>query len=104
MAARYPVFDPDDDGDTQGPMRMMQLVECARVLGALSDFGMEGAANEATVRKALVIPQDMPEAISLENMRESGKEGLMVNPVPKEYWRQTNFKAAGKKGGGKKGK
>ncbi len=99
------MFDPDDNGETQGPMRMMQLVECARVLGALSDFGMEGAANEAAVRRALVIPQDMPEAISLENMRESGREGLMVNPVPKEFWRQTNFAAGGGKGKkGKKGK
>jgi hypothetical protein len=30
-------------------------------------------------------------------------EGLLMNPIPKEYWRQTNFKTAAKKGG-KKGK
>jgi hypothetical protein len=105
MASRYPTFDRDDDGDAQGPMRMMQLVECARVMGAMSDFGMEGAVSEAAVRKALVIPQDMPEAISLENLRDNESEGLMQNPIPKEYWRQVSFKTAAKKGGGgKKGK
>jgi len=104
MTSRYPTFDPDDNGDSQGPMRMMQLVECARIMGAMTDFGMEGAVSERAVRNALVIPQDMPEAISLENMRENQTEGLMMNPVPREFWRQTNFKSAAKKGGGKKKK
>lgn len=104
MTSRYPTFDPDENGDSQGPMRMMQLVECARIMGSMVDFGMEGAVSEKAVRNALVIPQDMPEAISLENMRDSQLEGLMQNPAPKEYWRQTNFKSATKKGGGKKKK
>ena len=103
MATTFPQFENDEDGDTQGPMRMMQLVECARVMGALEDYGEESAATLDVVRKALVIPQDKPEAISLENMRENQTEGLMLNPAPKEYWRQVPA-VKGKKGGGKKGK
>ena len=55
----------------------------------------------AKLRKALVIPQDKPEAISLENMRQDETEGLMVNPLPSERHRTTNF-ATGKKKGKKK--
>ena len=104
MAATFPQFENDEDGDTQGPMRMMQLVECARVMGALQDYGEERAVTMDTVRRALVIPQDKPEAISLENLRENQTEGLMLNPAPKEFWRQVPSAKAGGKKGGKKGK
>lgn len=42
-----------------------------------------------------------PESLCLENLRE-GLEGLMVNPLPKEFWRK-EVSAASKKKGGKKG-
>eukprot|EP00605_Chrysophyceae_sp_TOSAG23-4_P001564 GSChrysophyteH1.ASY1.ANO1.1715.1 assembled CDS len=102
MSVAFPNFEPDDDTDTQGPMRMMQLVECARIMGAMDDFGMKGAVTEEALRKALLIPQDKPEAISLENMRKTETEGLMENPAPKEYWRQVNFASKGGKKGKKK--
>lgn len=57
--------------------------------------------KESTVRNALLIPQDNPEAISLEQMRKTSLEGLMVNPIRKDLWRQF-IKKAGKKGGKKK--
>jgi hypothetical protein len=60
--------------------------------------------KESALRKALIIPQDRPEAICLENLRDE-KEGLMINPNPREMWRK--FVAGGgkgKKGGGKKKK
>ena len=104
MAVNFPNFEADDDGQAQGPMRIHQLIECARVMGAMADFGMEGAVTEAVVRKALVIPQDKPEAISLENLRENECEGLMRNPIPFEFWRKVNIKAPKKGGGGGKKK
>jgi len=103
MQVNFPNFEPEDDNDAQGPMRMMQLVECARIIGSMNDYGMEGAVTEETLRKALLIPQDKPEAVSLESMRQTQTEGLMENPIPKEFWRQVSFKAgSGKKGGKKK--
>jgi hypothetical protein len=67
-------------------------------LGTFEDAGVP--IKESVLRKALLIPQDRPEAICLEGLREE-KEGLMVNPLPKEMWRKMTV---GKKGGGKKGK
>ena len=84
-------------------MRMMQLLECARVMGSLNEFGMEGAVKPETLRRALIIPQDKPEAVSRENMRQSEVEGLMMNPAPEAYWRKVTYKTAGGKKG-KKGK
>jgi len=103
MSVAFPNFDADEE-DAQGPMRMMQLVECARIMGAMDDFGMAGAIKEDTLRNALLIPQDKPEAISVENMRTSELEGLMANPIPKEYQRNPSFATGGGKKGGKKGK
>ena len=103
MSVAFPNFEADEEGDAQGPMRMMQLVECARIMGAMDDFGMAGAVKEEALRNALLIPQDKPDAISVENMRTSELEGLMANPIPKEYQRVATFASGGKKGG-KKGK
>jgi hypothetical protein len=105
MSTNFPDFEDDADGDAQGPMRMMQLLECARVIGSMNEFGMEGSVSEKTLRRALLIPQDKPEAVSLENMRQSDLEGLMKNPAPEAYWRKPVYKTAGGgKKGGKKGK
>ena len=67
----------------------------------MNEFGMEGAVKPETLRRALVIPQDKPEAVSRENMRQSEVEGLMVNPAPEAFWRKVSYKTGG---GGKKGK
>ncbi len=105
MSTHFPDFEDDADGEAQGPMRMMQLLECARVMGSINAFGMEGSVSAETVRKALLVPQDKPESVSLENMRNSGIEGLMKNPAPEAFWRKVAFKSAGgKKKGGKKKK
>jgi len=75
-------------------------------MGAMEAFGEGGRVSEKALRDALVIPQDVPEAVSLEGLRNSTLEGLWTNPIPKEFWRQVAMpkKGGGKKGGGKKGK
>lgn len=106
MATHFPNFDGDDDGDPdaaeecRGPMRTMQLIECAQITDAFAAKKM--GIKESALIKALVIPQDRPEAICLEGMREGG-EGLMVNPLPFEFWRKA-LAGKKKKGGGKKKK
>jgi hypothetical protein len=98
MTALFPNFEDESDPTTLGPMRTMQLVEVDAVLNAFQDAAVP--IKESVLRKALLIPQDRPEAICLEGLREE-KEDLMVNPLPRELWRKA---AVGKKGGGKKGK
>lgn len=105
MSVHFPNFDSADDNfDSHGPMRALQLIECARVMGAMEAFGESGSVSGARLRNALVVPQDRPEAISLENLRDNDSEGLWVNPKPKEFWRTMPMPKAAKKGGGKKGK
>jgi hypothetical protein len=82
MDLHFPVFDTDDNLDCIGPMRAEQLEECHRVYEALAEFNV----SENVIRRALLIPQDRIEAICLENTKNA-TEGLMVNPLPKEYWR-----------------
>lgn len=116
MSVAFPDFENDEDNDAHGPMRMIQLLECARTMGCVNEWKEkeEEAKKNGTyikpfskelmaakLRKALVIPQDKPEAISLENMRQDETEGLMVNPLPPERHRSTNF-STGKKGKKKK--
>lgn len=103
MAKHFPDFDAMGDGaDCHGPMRTMQLIEVARVADCFAEFGV--AVDEKRLLKALVVPQDRPEAICLENLRQEA-EGLMVNPVPQEYWRKVAMAKKGKKSGkGKKSK
>jgi hypothetical protein len=43
--------------------------------------------RESVLLRALVVPQDLPEAVCLEGMKEEG-ERLMANPLPEEYWRK----------------
>jgi hypothetical protein len=97
MATLFPNFEDDDNPSTLGPMRTMQLMEVGTILDVFAEA--EVPIKESVLRKALLIPQDRPEAICLENLREQS-EGLMQNPNPKEMWR----KISGNKKGGKKGK
>ena len=60
--------------------------------------------TESVVRKALVIPQDLPDAVCMEGIRATSLEGLMLNPLPKEFWKHTGKKKKGGGGGGKKKK
>lgn len=101
MATLFPNFEDDHNPESQGPMRTMQLMEVAQILDTCEDHGIS-SIKESVLRKALIIPQDRPEAICLENLRDE-KDGLMVNPNPKELWRKfVVSKKAGKKGGKKK--
>ena len=105
MGVHFPNFDAaDEQSDSHGPMRSLQLIECARIMGAMEEFGQAGSVSEKALRKALVVPQDRPEAISLENLRENETEGLWKNPIPFEFWRKVVIATAKKKKGGKKGK
>jgi hypothetical protein len=100
MAHHFPGFEDEVEDITQmAPMRRIQLLEVADVLATCQDRHVANI-RETALRKALVAPQDKPEALCLEQLREE-KEGLMVNPNPPEYWRKCNLS---KKGGGKKGK
>lgn len=105
MAAQFPNFDQADErSDSHGPMRSLQLIECARIMGAMHEFGEAGSVTERALRRALVVPQDKPEAIALENLRDSEMEGLWRNPMPFEFWRKVVIAKAKKGGGKKKGK
>jgi hypothetical protein len=95
MCQHFPNFDPE------GPLRTWQLLEVKQILEQVD----ENMVSEKALLKALVIPQDRPESICQEGLRAPG-EGLMVNPLPKEFWRVGATGGGGKKGGkkGKKGK
>lgn len=103
MSIHFPNFDNEDIyPEAIGPMRTVQLIECARVMGACNEYNVP--MKESTVRKALVVPQDRAEAICLENLR-TADQGLMDNPIPFEYWRKFKMTGGkGKKKGGKKKK
>lgn len=100
MSVHFPVFDSYGHANNMGPMRAQQLNECQRVIEVFEEAGIE--VDPERVYKGLMIPQDRPESLCLENLRE-GLEGLMVNPLPKEFWRKELAPAKGGKKG-KKGK
>jgi hypothetical protein len=98
MNIHFPHFDGDDEEDrveSCGPMKITQMAEVERVLDACAHANIQ--INESALKKGLLIPQDHPDAICQENLRDSSIEGLMVNPLPPELWRKGG-------GGGKKGK
>lgn len=101
MQTLFPNFEDDENPSTLGPMRTMQLMEVATIMDVFDSSAVP--IKESALRKALLIPQDRPEAICLENMREE-KEGLMINPNPPEMWRKFTAGKKGKKGGKKKKK
>ena len=83
-------------------MRTIQLLEVNEIIDVCDKYNVK--IKESVLRKALIIPQDRPEAICLENLRTE-KEGLMINPNPPEYWRKIiKDGKKGKKGKGKKKK
>lgn len=98
MSTHFPQFEHEDDAETMGPMRTLQLLEVSDILGSCERYQVN--IREGALRKALVVPQDKPEAVCLEGLRD-GPEGLMTNPMPPELWRKFT---APKKGGGKKKK
>lgn len=99
MSIHFPNFDNDEDLDKMAPMRRMQMMEVAEVMQTCEDYKI--SVKETTLKKALVVPQDKPEAICLENLRGE-KDGLLLNPNPTEYWRKMVVKKGGKKGKKKK--
>ena len=104
MEKNFPNFDRDDFEDEDRtesccPMRATQINESDRVMGAFQKFNIP--IKESAVRNALLVPQDNPEAICLEQLRKTSLEGLMMNPLRKELWRVFTRKAS-KKGGKKK--
>ena len=101
MAVHFPIFDAiNQSSGSAGPMRSQQISECARIVDAFEAVGY--GIDKDVVHRALIIPQDRPESLCLENLRE-GPEGLMLNPLPKEMWRK-EVKGGGGKKKGKKGK
>ena len=103
MDTHFPNFDMDDNLEAIGPMRAEQLAECEQIMQCFSEMDIH--VSEKTIRSALLIPQDRAEAICLEGTKNP-VEGLMTNPLPKEYWRKivAAAKKKKKKGGGKKKK
>ena len=101
MSINFPNFDGDEEEDrveSCGPMKITQMAEVERVLDAFGRVDMP--INESVVRKALVIPQDLPDAVCQEGIRETSLEGLMLNPLPPEFWKISGKAKKGKKGGG----
>lgn len=97
----------DITDDNYGPMRTMQMIECNRVLEVCEDW--EVPMNPTSLHRALVIPQDKANAITIEQGLHNPVTSLMMNPLPKEYWKvpPADLMKGGKKkkgGGGKKKK
>lgn len=101
MAQHFPKFEEETELETMAPMRAVQLSEVNDIVETFASYHLP--VKESALKKALVIPMDKPEAVCLEGLRED-KEGLMMNPLPREYWRVCKIKGAGGKKGGKKKK
>jgi hypothetical protein len=106
MSLNFPNFDGDEEDDrveSCGPMKITQMAEVERIVDAFGRADLP--VKESIIRKALVIPQDLPDAICQEGIRTSYLEGLMLNPLPPEFWKVSGKGKKGKKaGGGKKKK
>jgi hypothetical protein len=102
MSTFFPIFDNFENEECNGPMRTQQLHECDKIIQAFEVAGLE--IKRDSVYRALIIPQDRAESLCQENLR-GAYEGLMTNPLPKEYWRKEMAPPKkSKKGGGKKKK
>ena len=90
--------------ENYGPMRTMQMIECNRILDVCEDWGVP--MDEGVLYRALIIPQDKPDALTIEQGLHDPVNGLMRNPLPPDKWRSCPDLAGGKKkkGGGKKKK
>ena len=110
MEKNFPNFDREDDSsceeedrvETMCPMRATQIHESDRVMAAFEKFNLP--VRESAVRNALLVPQDKPEAMCLEQLRKSSLEGLMSNPLKRELWRDFARKSTKKSGKKKKSK
>lgn len=102
----YDLYNMNDIADENyGPMRTMQMVECNRILDVCAEWDVP--IDRKVLHRALVIPQDKPEAITIEQGLHNPIASLMVNPLPKEHWKTIPaelLKGGKKKGGGKKKK
>jgi hypothetical protein len=95
----------DITDDNYGPMKTMQMIECNRIMDVCEDWDVP--MDPKVLYRALVIPQDKPYAITLEQGVHNATGGLMQNPMPKEHWKHVPpdmVLAGGKKKGGKKKK
>lgn len=94
MEKKFPIFDADEYPDAQGALRCQQLEECNRVYEALARKFPN--VDMSIIERALVTPQDRHIDVCMENLRKP-LEGLMVNPLPVEYWRTSGEKTKKKK-------
>ena len=90
MMKNFPNFGHDDcddenKGGSAGPMRVAQNNEIDQIMDAFAKLNLQ--IKENALRKAILTPQDNPESICLEQLRESSVEGLMLNPIKKNLWR-----------------
>lgn len=96
----------DITDENYGPMRTMQMIECNRIMDVCDDWNVP--MDPKVLYRALVIPQDKPYAITLEQGVHNPVGGLMTNPMSKEHWKHVppDLCLAGgkKKIGGKKKK
>lgn len=100
MMKNFPNFSHDDyvnenKAGGAGPMRTSQNNEIDQVMDAFAKQNLQ--IRENALRKAILTPQDNPDAICLEQLRTSSLEGLMLNPINKDLWRTFTKKSAKKK-------
>ena len=105
MMKNFPTFGHDGCADENGegcagPMRISQDNEIDQIMDTFTKFNI--TIGETALRKALLTPQDNPEAICLEQLRQTSLEGLMLNPIKKDLWRIFTKKPAKKMANKKK--
>ena len=91
--------------ENYGPMRTMQMIECNRILDVCEDWGVP--MDERVLHRALIIPQDKPDAIIEDHIRNGGMDPIAQykpNPSRQELWRKCPDFLGGKKKKGKKKK
>ena len=95
----------------EGPTRTWQLLEVDKISQTFKAVQndkdktplirlKDDAQSLEKIKRALVVPQDKPDAICQEQLRNP-QAGLMENPLPKEFWRKQVSDGGGKKKGGK---
>lgn len=90
-------IDITNDNRSIGPMRMTQIVEYNEIITAFRKMNLP--VDEATLCRALIAPQDLPDVICKEILHDkTSNDKLLKNPFPSQLWRKLKIVKKRKKG------